>query len=127
MDHGSTTTRGTQTARLIGVAGLLGIGIGGFLARARAPLFPDILDLSGPDPVRAAATRGVALAAAALLVLAAGPVTRLAPGAFIAGAAAKLETSESMPTTPVQSVKHAGETGAEGPAGPRLRRLCSPW
>ena len=88
MDHGSTTTRGRQTARLIGVAGLLGIGLGGFLARARAPLFPDILDLSGPDPVRAAATRGVALAAAALLVLAAGPVTRLAPGAFIAGAAA---------------------------------------
>ena len=77
-----------RAARLHGLAGLLGLGLGGFLARARAPLFPDVFDLSGPDPVRAAATRGAALAAGALLLVAAGPLPRRAPGALLVGAAA---------------------------------------
>ena len=77
-----------RAARLHGLAGLLGLGLGGFLARARAPLFPDVLDLSGPDPIRAAATRGAALAAGALLLVAAGSLPSRAPGALLAGAAA---------------------------------------
>ncbi len=82
-----------ERLRLLGLAALLGLGLGGFLARARAPLFPDVLDLSGPDPVRAAATRGVALAASALLVLLAGSAPRLAPGALLAGAAAGIASA----------------------------------
>ena len=53
------------------LATLLGVGVGGALARFRAPLFPDLLDLSGPEPSEAAFTRAAGLVAAALLVFAA--------------------------------------------------------
>ncbi|MDG1985022.1 MAG: hypothetical protein P8M11_10670 [Planctomycetota bacterium] len=75
------------------LATLLGVGVGGALARFRAPLFPDLLDLSGPEPSEAAFTRAAGLVAAALLVFAAGPVVRRAPGALLAGATAGVATS----------------------------------
>ena len=63
----------------------LGVGLGGFLARTRWPLAPDVLELSGPDPFAGAVTRAAALALAAALVLLSGPLTGRAPVGLLAG------------------------------------------
>ena len=85
--------RAPSAGAVAGLAVALGLGAGGLLARTRGTLFPDVLDLSGPDPAAAAATRAAALLLAAALVLIGGPLARVAPGALLAGAAGGVTTA----------------------------------
>ncbi|MEM9379284.1 MAG: hypothetical protein AAGB93_04980 [Planctomycetota bacterium] len=74
--------------RRVGLAALvLGVGVGGLLARYRATLFPTVLDLAGTAPFDAAKVRAFGLILAALLVRRGRRAVREAPTMLLTGVA----------------------------------------
>ncbi|MEM9803580.1 MAG: hypothetical protein AAGA20_24905, partial [Planctomycetota bacterium] len=67
---------------------LVGVGLGGTLVRCRAPLAPDLADALSVAAGEAAWTRALGLAAAALIVAAAGSGAASAPATLLLGVAA---------------------------------------